>query len=251
LVTMNLEVPVREDERLDELFNGRLRIIQKKEGYRFSIDAILLAHFASQLSADSIIDLGSGSGIIPLILARKMSSPTIVGVELQDEMADMARRTIKFNGFAERVSILHEDLRNLHNHFTASSFDLVVSNPPYYPIDNGRINPDEQKAIARHEIMAKLEDIISISFYLVKASGRVVIIYPAKRLADLLCSLREYDLKPELLQIIYSHKRGEGKLVIVESCKRGDPELEIREPFFIYEAEGVYSEEMQKIYNEI
>jgi len=248
---MSLEVPIGEDERLDELFNGHLRIIQKKEGYRFSIDAILLAHFASQLSADSIIDLGTGSGIIPLILARKMSFPTIVGVEVQEAMADMAKRTIALNGFAERVSILHEDLRNLRNHFAAFSFDLVVSNPPYYPVDDGRINPDEQKAIARHEIMAKVEDIISVSHYLVKPSGRVVIIFPAKRLADLLYNLREYNLKPELLQIIHSHKHDEGKLVIVKSCKRGDPELEIREPLFVYEAEGIYSEEMQRIYSGI
>ncbi|MBW2184480.1 MAG: methyltransferase, partial [Deltaproteobacteria bacterium] len=155
---MSLEIPIGEDERLDELFDGRLRIIQKKEGYRFSVDAILLAHFSSQLSANSIIDLGTGSGVIPLILARKGTVPTIVGVEVQKEMADMAKRTIALNGFTERVSILHEDLKELRNRFNASSFDLVVSNPPYYPVGDGRINPDEQKAIARHEILAKMED---------------------------------------------------------------------------------------------
>lgn len=248
---MSLEIPIGEDERLDELFDGRLRIIQKKEGYRFSIDAILLAHFASQLSADSIIDLGTGSGIIPLILARKMTAPTIVGVEVQEEMADMAKRTIALNGFAERVSILHKDLKELRKCFDASSFDLVVSNPPYYPVGDGRINPDEQKAIARHEILAKMGDVVSIAHYLVKPSGIVVIIFPAKRLADLLDSLKGFDFKPELLQIIYSHEHDEGKLVIVKSCKGGNPELEIKEPFFIYEAEGVYSEEMQKIYGEV
>jgi len=248
---MSLEVSIGEDERLDELFNGRLRIIQKKAGYRFSIDAILLAHFASQLSADSIIDLGTGSGIIPLILARKMTASTIVGVEVQETMADMAKRTIALNGYAERVSILHKDLRDLHKCFSSSSFDLVISNPPYYPVKNGRINPDEQKAIARHEIMAKAEDVISISHYLVKPAGLVVIIFPAKRLSDLLCSLQACDLKPELLQIIYSRKHDEGRLVIVESCKGGNPELEIKKPFFVYETEGVYSEEMQRIYNGI
>jgi len=248
---MSLEIPIGEDERLDELFDGRLRIIQKKEGYRFSVDAILLAHFSSQLSANSIIDLGTGSGVIPLILARKGTVPTIVGVEVQEEMADMAKRTIALNGFTERVSILHEDLKELRNRFNASSFDLVVSNPPYYPVGDGRINPDEQKAIARHEILAKMGDVISIAHYLVKPSGIVVIIFPAKRLVDLLDSLKEFDFKPELLQIIYSHEHDEGKLVIVKSCKGGNPELEIKEPFFIYEAEGVYSEEMQKIYGEV
>lgn len=248
---MSLEVPIGEDERLDELFNGRLRIIQEKDGYRFSIDAILLAHFTSLLSADSIIDLGTGSGIIPLILARKMAAPTIVGVEVQEKMADMAKRTIMLNGFAKRVSILHDDLRALRSRFSDSSFDLVVSNPPYYPVKDGRINPDEQKAIARHEIMAKVEDVISIAHYLVKPSGMVVIIFPARRLADLLYSLKEFNLKPELLQVIYSHNHDEGRLVIVESSKGGNPEVEIKEPFFIHKAEGSYSEEMQKIYDEI
>lgn len=248
---MSLEIHVREDEKLDELFDGRLRIIQKKEGYRFSIDAILLAHFASHVSADSIIDLGTGSGIVPLILAKRTSAPTIVGVEVQEAMADMAERTIMLNGFADRVSILHEDLRSLCSRFDASSFDLVVSNPPYYPVEEGRINPDEEKAIARHEIMAKVEDVIGISHYLVRPSGLVVIIFPARRMVDLLFKLRESGLEPKLLQIIYSHKHDEGKLVIVESVKRGNPEIEIKRPFFIYADEGEYSKEMQKIYDEI
>ena len=248
---MSMEIHVKEDEKLDELFDGRLRIIQKKEGYRFSIDAILLAHFSSLLSADSIIDLGTGSGIVPLILAKKMSAPAIVGVEVQEAMADMAERTILLNGLANRVSILHEDLRSLRSRFTASSFDLVVSNPPYYPVDEGRINPGEEKAIARHEIMAKAEDVISISHYLVKPSGLVSIIFPARRMVDLLCKLRESGLEPKRLQIIYSHKCGEAKLVIIESIKGGNPEMEIKRPFFIYAGEDKYSEDMQKIYDEI
>jgi tRNA1Val (adenine37-N6)-methyltransferase len=248
---MSIEIHVREDEKLDELFNGRLRIIQKKEGYRFSVDAILLAHFASHVSADSIIDLGTGSGIVPLILAKRTSAPTIVGVEVQEAMADMAKRTIMLNGFADRVSVLHEDLRSLRSRFTSSSFDLVVSNPPYHPVKDGRINPDEEKAIARHEIMAKAEDVIRISHYLVRPSGLVVIIFPARRMVDLLFNLRESGLEPKLLQIIYSHKHDEGKLVIVKSIKRGNPEIEIKRPFFIYADEGGYSEEMQKIYDEI
>ena len=248
---MSLDVHIRNDEKLDELFDGHLKIIQKKEGYRFSIDAILLACFASRLSADSIIDLGTGSGIIPIVLARKTSAFTIVGVEVQKAMADMAGRTVVLNGFSERVSILHEDLRALRSHFTASSFDLVVSNPPYYPVKDGRINPDGEKAIARHEIMANVEDVIKVSHYLVTPSGLVVIIFPARRIVDLLFKLRESGLEPKLIQVIYSQKQGEGKLVIVESSKGGNPEVEIKEPFFVYKAEGDYSEEMQKIYNEI
>lgn len=248
---MSKEIHVREDEKLDELFHGRLRIIQKKEGYRFSIDAILLAHFSSLLSADSIMDLGTGSGIIPLILARKTSASTIVGVEVQEAMADMAERTILLNGLADRVSILHEDLRSMRSRFNASSFDLVVSNPPYYPLGEGRINPGEEKAIARHEIMAKADDVIAISHYLVRPSGFVIIIFPARRMADLLVSIRASGLEPKLLRIIYSHKHDEAKLVVVESIKRGNPDIEIKRPFFIYADGGGYSEDMQTVYDGI
>jgi tRNA1Val (adenine37-N6)-methyltransferase len=248
---MGIEILLREDEKLDELFSGRLKIIQKKEGYRFSLDALLLAHFSSRLSAHSIIDLGTGSGIIPLTLARKTPAPTIVGVEVQEEMADMARRTILLNELSGRVTILCEDLRNIRDCFPPASFDLVVSNPPYYPLSDGRINPTEQKAIARHEIMLCLEDLVACAHYLVKPTGSVVIIFPAKRLIDLLSALTAAAIKPRLLRIIYSQKNGEGKLVMVEACKGGKPELEITQPFFVYDPGGEYSAEMQHIYDEI
>jgi len=248
---MGIEISLREDEKLDELFNGRLKIIQKVEGYRFSVDALLIAHFSSHLAAHSVIDLGTGSGIIPLIIARKKADPTIVGVEVQEEMADMARRTILLNELSGRVTILCEDLRKIGDCFSPDSFDLVVSNPPYYPVSDGRINPAEQKAIARHEIMLSLDDLVACARYLVTPTGCVVIIYPAKRLTDLLSALARADLKPRLLRIIYSHKKGEGKLVVVEACKGGNPELEVTQPFFVYGQDGGYSPEMQKIYDEI
>jgi tRNA1Val (adenine37-N6)-methyltransferase len=245
---MEMDRCIREDEKLDELFDGRIRVIQKKTGYRFSLDAVLLAHFAARIPAASIIDLGTGSGIVPLILARKQANTTIVGVELQPGLADMARRTIALNGLADRVSIVQDDLREISRGFTPSSFDLVVSNPPYYPVVNGRINPDEEKAIARHEIMATVQDIIKVSSYLTSSAGTVLIIFPAKRLMDLLTAFMTSGLKPRALRIIYSQMNGEAKLVMAEGCKTGNPELEIAEPFIIYGADGEYSEEMKRIY---
>ncbi len=246
---MEMDSCIREDETLDELFDGRIRIIQKKAGYRFSLDAILLAHFAARLPAASIIDLGTGSGIVPLILARKEVTAKIVGVEVQPGLADMARRTIALNGFADRVSIMQDDLRELTRSYPPSSFDLVVSNPPYYPLDNGRINPDEEKAVARHEIKATVKDIIRVSHYLAASTGSVLIIFPAKRLIDLLTEFAASGLKPRSLRIIYSQRSGEGKLVLVEGCKVGHPELDIAEPFIVYAAEGEYSKEMKRIYD--
>lgn len=245
------EVSVRQDEELDELFNGRLRIIQKKGGYRFSVDAILLAHYSAHLPARAAIDLGTGSGIIPLILARKTATPTIVGVEVQEEMADMARRTMLLNGLTGRVSILSQDLRTIGDSFPPASFDLVVSNPPYYPLTNGRINPAEEKAIARHEILLRLDDLVTCARYLVGPSGSFVIIYPAKRLLELIAALTAGALKPRLLRIIHSQKNGEGKLVVVEAGRGGNPELEIAPPLFVYDQGGGYSGAMQHIYDEI
>ena len=248
---MGIQIPLRDDEKLDELFNGRLKIIQKAAGYRFSVDALLLAHFSSNLPARSIVDLGTGSGIIPLILARKKAAPTLVGVEVQEELADMARRTMLLNELSGSVTILHEDLRNIRGSFPSASFDLVVSNPPYYPVTDGRINPTEQKAIARHEIMLSLADLVACARYLLQPAGMLIIIFPAKRLTDLLSALEREDLKPKLLRVIYSREKGEGKLVIVEACKGGNPELEVAPPFFVYGERGEYSSEMQHIYDTI
>lgn len=239
---------LHEDEKLDELFDGRVRIIQKKTGYRFSLDAVLLAHFAALIPAASIIDLGTGSGIIPLILARKEATANITGVEVQPNLADMARRTIALNGFADRIAIVQDDLRELPRRFAPSSFDLVVSNPPYYPLENGRINPDQEKAIARHEIKATLKDIISVSRYLISSSGSVLIIFPAKRLIEVVSVFMADGLKPRSLRVIYSQLSGDAKLVVIEGCKGGNPELAVGKPFVIYGAAGEYSEEMKKIY---
>ena len=248
---MGIEDSLQEGEELDQLFDGRLRIIQKKEGYRFSLDAILLAHFTSLIEAHSIVDLGTGSGIIPLVLARKMIAPSIVGVEVQEELADMARRTVILNELTGSISILHDDLRNVNVYLKPSSFDLVVCNPPYYPVTDGRINPDKQKAIARHEIMATLSDVVAASHYLVKPEGMITIIFPAKRLLDLLYTLRQAAINPKRLRMIHSSQHTEGKLVIIEGGKLGNPELVVEEPFFIYNTSGGYSEAMQKIYETV
>ena len=248
---MALEINLGYDEELDQLFDGRLKIIQKKEGYRFSVDAILLAHFASLIEASSIIDLGTGSAIIPLVLARKSAAPSIVGVEVQEQLAAMARRTIALNGLTDRISILHNDLRKVRDYLKPSSFDLVVCNPPYYPVTEGRINPDSEKAIARHEIMATLKDVAAASHYLVKPEGVITIIFPAKRIIDLLDTLKQTGITPKRLRMIHSTCQSEGKLVIIEAVKVGSPELAVEKPFLIYNQGGEYSEEMQTIYDEI
>ena len=244
------KVIVRQDETLDLLFNGSLKIIQKKKGYRFSIDAILIAHFtwSHHRRADSIIELGTGSGVIPLILAQRFQESAITGVEVQDSLSELAEKNVVMSRLADRITILKGDFRRLKETYAPASFDLVVSNPPFYPATAGRINPGSERAIARHELAGSLEDIVKISSYLLKPKGRFIMIYPAFRLIDLIEQLRKNGLEPKLMRIVFSKVNSEGKLVLVSCSKGGRSALKVLSPLFIYQDKGEYSHEVQEIY---
>ncbi len=238
-----------EDETIDEMFDGSLRVIQKKNGYRFSLDAVLLANFVPAFKDCSILDIGTGSGIIPLILSRKTPAGKITGVEIQEDLAEMARRNAGINGLENKIVILREDFRKLKNYFSASSFDLIVSNPPFYQVNSGRINPHPQKATARHELMGSLSDLIKISHYLIKPSGRVIYIYPAARLADIIFNLRAKSLEPKILRMVHSRIDSPAKLALIESSKGGKSELKVHRPLFVYQKDGKHTEEVNGFYS--
>lgn len=240
----------REDETLDELYGGRLKIIQKKKGYRFSIDAVLLAHFARLKRGERVIDLGAGSGVISIILALRFpKSGRITGLELQGQLADMARRSVALNGLGERVDILQGDIRNLTSPLAVKSYHVAVFNPPYRRAGSGRINPDEERALARHEIRGSAADFLTASDRLLKDGGRVYLIYPAKRMVEILHRMRALGLEPKNMRIVYSRASSEGDFVLVEGLKGGGEEAKILPPLFIYGEEGGYSGEMQDIFN--
>jgi len=244
------KVSVRSDETLDLLFNGSLKIIQKKAGYRFSIDAILLAHFiwSHHRHAGAVIELGTGSGVIPLILARRYEEATIVGVEVQERLAELAQRNVIMNKLMDRISVVEGDLRTLRKSYLPASFDLVLSNPPFYPVHAGRINPGSERAMARHELTGSLEDVVKIASYLLKAKGRLVIIYPAFRLIDLVQKLRQNGLEPKIMRFVYSRVDSEAKLVLLSCSRGGRAALKVLEPLVIYQSAGEYTEEVQEIY---
>lgn len=223
---------IKDDETLDDLLCGSLKVIQKRDGYRFSIDAILLADFVGVPRGESIIDLGTGCGIIPILLAHTTKVKRIVGVEVQKDLAEMASRSVELNNLSTRIQIFHEDLNNLMELFKAGSFDIVLSNPPYRKAHSGRINPHPQKALARHEIRCSLQDILKISRYLVKPRGKVYLIFPVVRLGDIISQLRETGLEPKKLQIVYPDMHSEGRLVLIEASKGGRGGLKILEPLF-------------------
>ena len=244
------EIPVREDETLDTLLGERVKVIQKKKGYRFSLDPLLLAGFVSIGPEESVIDIGTGSGVIPLLLAADSRGKSITGVEFQEELVEMAGRSIEYSGCAERISILHCDFRDLPGRFAPESFDIVISNPPYRKLGSGRVNPDEQRAVARHEIAMTLEDLVKVSGYLVRPKGRVAYIYPAARLIDLLACQRNYRLEPKQIRLVHPKQGEEANLVLVESRPEGGSELRIHPPLYVYTGKGEYTEEIQKLFIE-
>lgn len=233
-------------EETAELFGGRLKIIQKVKGYRFSVDALLLAGFVRGRPGGYLADLGTGSGVVALSLARKGLFKGVVGVEYQEELADMARRSVTLNKLAAVVSILHGDIREINTLLSPESFDVVTFNPPYRPRGTGRVNPQGQKAIARHEIEATIADFLRAARFLLKQGGLAYAIYPASRLVGLLCAMRGHDLEPKRMRMVHSRRQTAAQFVLVEGVKRGREEVEIDPPLIIYREDNSYTEGMKE-----
>jgi len=240
-----------EEETADLILNGSLRIFQKKRGYRFSLDPILLSHFAFLKPKTSNIDLGCGSGIIMLILARRFPRTTWTGVEIQEGLAALAKKNVQVNGLEDRIKILCADARSVKKILPANAFDSVIFNPPYRKLKSGRINPQLEKAIARHEIQGSLKDFLQASKYLLKPGGRVFAIYPAKRLVELISLFRLSAIEPKRLKLVFSDYCSAAEFVLVEGRAGSQEELKIEQPLYIYEQEKKYTREMSAIFSEL
>ena len=228
---MDKECLIHSDERVDE-FAG-LKVIQKVDGPRFSLDAILLARFAVVKRGDVVADLGAGGGIVSLILAATTEAGRIVGIEIQDELADIARRNAALNHLKDKIDILAEDLRLVMKTHPAGQFDLLVSNPPYRRIGSGRINPNPLKAIARHEIKCTLEDVLRASFHLLKDRGSAAFVYRPDRIVDLIAGCRQHRLEPKKMQFVHPDIDREANLVLLEAVKNGQQELKVLNPLIV------------------
>lgn len=242
-----MEKQTSPDETLDTLFEGKLSVLQSESGYRFSLDALLLAHFAPAGRKERVVDLGTGSGVVALILAAREPSLEVVGLEIQTAMADRAARSAALNGLSERVSIVHGDVRAARRLFTAGSFDAAVANPPYRRLASGRINPDGEKRVARHEIKAKLGDFLRAAAYLLRRGGRISLVYPATRMTDLIEAMRAEKLEPKRLRLVHSFEESEAALVLAEGVKGGGSELKIMPPLIVYARGRKYSPEMSAL----
>jgi tRNA1Val (adenine37-N6)-methyltransferase len=247
----SLGMGIMEEETADGILNGSLRIFQKKRGYRFSLDSILLSHFVFSKPKTSNIDLGCGSGIIMLILARRFPHTTWTGVEIQEGLAALAQKNVQLGGLESRIKILCDDARVIKKILPANSFDSVIFNPPYRKLNSGRINPQLEKAIARHEIKGSLKDFLQAAQYLLKPGGRVFTIYPAKRLVELISLFRMCAIEPKRLKLVFSGYFSEAEFVLAEGRSGSREELKIGQPLYIYDQDKKYTREMSAIFSEL
>jgi tRNA1Val (adenine37-N6)-methyltransferase len=242
---------IRAGETVDHILAGKLKIIQKEKGYRFSIDALLLAHFIKLEVGDHVLDLGTGSGIVPIILAKRWNSGRIAGLDIQDDLIDMACRSAILNKVDDRVEFIRGDIRQIKILLDAGSFDVVAFNPPYRRMYSGRMNPNVEKAIARHELKATLDDFLQAAVYCLKEKGRVFVIYPAAQVVKLFNRMRALRLEPKRMALVYSKPASEGQFVLIEGLKGGNDAMKVLPPLFIYEEGGFYTQAMERIFSDL
>ena len=247
-----MEINLKENERIDDLEFKNLKIIQNKDGFCFGMDSVLLSDFAKEIKKNSsIADLGTGTGILAILLSGKTQDTQIVGVEIQKEVAEMANRSILLNNLENRIQIICEDIKNLKAKYEQGSFDAIVTNPPYKKVGTGKINKKDKKIISRHELTANLEDFISISNYLLKDQGSIYMVHRPERIADIFVLLRKYKLEPKVLRLVYPNLEKSPNLILIKAVKNAKPFLKVEKPLIVYTSEGNYTEEILKIYNKI
>ena len=245
-----MEVELKENERIDDLELKGLKIIQNKEGFCFGIDSVLLSDFAKNIKNNSLVlDLGTGTGIIPILLCGKTNLKKVIGIEVQEKIAEMAKRSIKLNNLEARFQVINENILNLKNIYQNQTFDVVVTNPPYKKKNSGIINENKEKLISRHEIEANLEDFIKVSKDLLKDKGEFYMVHRPERLVDILSIMRKEKLEPKVLRMVYSNKNKEPKLVLIKGIKNAKPFLKVEKNLYIYDENGNYTDEILEIYN--
>ncbi len=246
------DIPIKENERIDDLQYKDLKIIQETDGFCFGIDSILLSDFAKNIKKNSkVADLGTGTGIIGLLLCKKTNLAEMTGIEIQEDVANMAERSIKLNNLEEKFRIINSNINEIFSKklLEKNVFDVVVMNPPYKEVGTGEINENEKKLISRHEIKANLSDFIKTASGLLKGKGELYIVHKPERMPDIIQKLRENKIEPKELRVVYSNKNSEASLILIKAVKGGKKFLKIDRPLYIYNESGQYSDEIKQIYN--
>ena len=245
-----MDVELKENERIDDLEFKGLKIIQNEKGFCFGMDSVLLSDFAKNMKNNStVLDLGTGTGIIPILLCGKTNLKKVVGIEIQQDVANMAKRSSQLNNLQDRFEVVNTNIINLKNIYEKQSFDVIVTNPPYKKENTGITNENEAKLISRHEITANLEDFISISKDLLKDKGEFYMVHRPERLVDILSLMRKYKIEPKILKFVSPNKNKEPNLILIKGIKNANSFLRVEKNLYVYNEDGKYTNEILKIYN--
>lgn len=243
-----MTINLKENERIDDLQRNGYRIIQNTKGFCFGMDAVLLSGFAFVKPGERAIDLGTGTGIIPILLEAKCQGEHYTGLEIQEEMADMARRSVALNQLEKKVSVVTGDIREASRLFGAASFDVVTSNPPYMNDAHGLKNPELPKAIARHEVLCTLEDVAGQAARLLKPGGRFYLVHRPHRLIEIITALTRVKLEPKRMKLVHPFVDKEANMVLIEAVRGGKSMIKVEAPIIVYKEPGVYTDEIYTIY---
>ena len=235
-------------ERLDDLQRDGLKLIQKPEAFCFGMDAVLLSAFASVKPGGKALDLGTGNGVIPILLSARTEGSSFAGLEIQEEMAEMARRSVRYNSLEQKVEIKTGDIKEASSLWEAASFDVITSNPPYMINQHGLQNVESPKTIARHEIHCTLEDVIREGTRLLKPGGHFYLIHRPFRLAEIMNTMIQYHLEPKRMRLVYPFVDKEPNMVLLEGVRGGNSRMTVEKPLIIYEEQGVYTQEVRDMY---
>lgn len=240
---------LKENERIDDLEFKGYKIIQNSEGFCFGIDSVLLSDFAKDIRNNSrVMDLGTGTGILCILLSGKTNLKEIYGIEIQEEVANMAKRSVELNSLQDKIKIINENILNLENVFEKGSFDAIVTNPPYKKINTGLQNESEKKLISRHELTANLEDFIKVSKDMLKDKGEFYMVHRPERLVDIIYLMRKYKIEPKQIRFVAPKPSKEPNLVLIKGVKNAKEFLKFDNILYVYNEDGSYTSELLKIY---
>ena len=247
-MTTKEEFSLLENERVDDLQRNGLKIIQKTDGFCFGMDAVLLSGFANVKRGEKVLDMGTGTGIIPLLLSAKTEGKHFTALEIQEEIAKMAARSVAMNHLEEKIEIVNGDIKEASRIFGAASFDVVTTNPPYMNDAHGLKNPTEVKAISRHEVLCTLEDVVREGAKVLKSGGRMYMVHRPHRLIEIITAMKQYKMEPKRMCMVHPFKDKEANMVLIEAVKGGGSWLKVEAPIIVYKEPGVYTDEIYDIY---
>lgn len=243
-----MTIDLKENERIDELQRNGYRIIQDAKRFCFGMDAVLLSGFADVREGESVLDIGTGTGIIPILLEAKTEGKHFTGLEIQEDSADMARRSVALNHLEKKIDIVTGDIKEAGQLFDAASFDVIITNPPYMIGNHGLKNPNEPKAIARHEICCTLQDVVREGSRLLRPGGRFYMVHRPFRLVEIFSVLTEHQLEPKRMQLVYPYIDKEPNMVFIEACRGGKSRITVEKPLIVYREKGIYTDEIYDVY---